>query len=348
MNFRKIFSVAFASALLFTVSCNNDDDGGFDEPKGAYENGFLISNEGNYGVPNASVTFISEDLNTVKQQIYQNENSETLGDVLQAIGFEDDRAFLVLNNSNKVTVVNRYTFKKEGEITAELNLPRYIAFANGYIYITNDQYGGEKYVSVYKESDFSFVKKITVADAAERVVEAGDKIFVQNASYGYGNKITYINPSSNEIQSEITVPNGQIQKMVEEDDKVYVIASDYGLADSYIYEISSSGAIIKTVTLTGIANAANLEIENGKYYFTSGTGVYAMAQTSTTAPSAPLFSVTDNSYSTLYGFNVEDGYIFTSDANGFTADSKITVYNESGSVLKTFDAGKGSNAFYEN
>jgi hypothetical protein len=44
--------------------------------------------------------------------------------------FSDDRAFLLLNNSNKVQVVNRYNFKKTGEITAQLDNPRYMTISN--------------------------------------------------------------------------------------------------------------------------------------------------------------------------------------------------------------------------
>jgi len=344
MKINNFIKIIFASALLFTVSCNDDDP--VDDYKGVYEDGFFISNEGNYGVPNASVTFVSEDLGRVEQDIYTAQNSSNLGDVLQAIGFNGDYAFLVLNNSNKITVVNRYTFKKVNEITSEINQPRYIAFANNNIYVTNDQYGGAKYVSVYKDSDLSFVKKIEMNDAAERIVSAGGNIFVQNSSYGYGNKITYINTSSNTVQSEITLPSGDINKIISEDGSVYAVAA--GASDSYIYQISNAGNIVKTTTLTGVANATNLVLEDGKFYYSSGNKVFAMAANSTVVPTTPLITVTENPYSMLYGFNVEDDKIFTSDANGFTGNSRITVYNLSGAVLKTFDAGIGTNGFYEN
>jgi len=348
MKINKILSIFFASALLFTASCN-DDDPIIDPPKVDYEQGIFLANEGNYGVPNAEVTFVSQDLNSIEQNIYKSNNGENLGDVLQTIDYNGDYAYLVLNNSNKITVVNRYTFKKAGEISTELNSPRYIAFANNFVYVTNDLYGSEKYVSVYKQNDLSFVKKITVADAAERVVTVGQNIFVQNASFGFGNKISYINTSTNEVQSEITVPDGQIQKIVSDGSSVYAIASDFGLADSYIYQISSTGNISKTITVTGIENATNLCVDGGKFYFTSGMKIYAMDMKTATVPLAPIATATESqAYSGLYGFSVIDGKIFTSDANGFTADSKITVYDTSGTIIKTFSAGTGTNGFYKN
>ncbi len=349
MKNRKILSWIFASALLFNVACRNDDPIN-EVPKGAYENGIFVVNEGNYGVPNASVGFISNDLSYTEQSIYKTNNGNTdLGDVLQTIGLHGDNAFLVLNNSNKVTVVNRYTFKKTGEITSNINQPRYITFSDNFIYVTNDQYLGDKFVSIYKSSDFSFVKKIDVPNAAERIVNVGGNIFVQNSSYGFGDKITIINSSTNNLQSTFSVPSGQIQKIISHNNNVYAIASDYGLADSYIYQISSAGTITRTTTLTGIANGANLCLDGGKFYFSSGMKIYSMDVNSTTTPTSPIITATESHpYSGLYGFNVIDGKIFTSDANGFTTDSKVTVYNTSGTVIKTFDAERATGSFIKN
>ncbi|WP_034761295.1 DUF5074 domain-containing protein [Chryseobacterium gregarium] len=345
MRITKFLTIAFASALLFTTSCSNDDDVNLEA---YYGNGFLIANEGNFGKPNADITYVSSDLKTKQDNIFSAANGSNLGDVLQMISFSGDNAYLLLNNSNKIQVVNRYSFKKAGEITSQLNAPRYMAFANNNIYVTNDKFGGDKFVSIYKASDLSFVKKINFTDTVERVVEAGNNIFVQNASFGFGNKITYITTSNNEAQSSITLPNGNINKMIESNDMVYAIAA--GTSDSYIYQISNTGSITKTYTLTGITNATNLEIEKGKFYFTSGLKVYAMDMTANTAPTAPLFSVTNSidPYSNLYGFSVVNDRIFTSDANGFTQDSKISVYSTSGTLIKTFTGGIASNSVYQN
>lgn len=348
MKFNKLFQLLLAFILVINISCNDDD---MELPsRGNYENGYFIANEGNFGTPTASVSFVSKDLNTSENDIFKkNNNNENLGDVLQTIVFNDDRAFLLLNNSNKITVVNRYTFKKMGEITAQLNNPRYMTISNGNIYVSNDQYNGEKYVNVYKVSDLSFVKKIAFASTstAERMVEAGGTVFVQNASYSYGNTLTRINTTTNDIINTVSIPNGQIEKTVSYNNNVYVIAA--GSTDSYIYQISSAGAITKTTTLTGISNARNLEIEGGKYYYSSANKIYSMDMAATTAPTTPLINFVDGgTYFTLYGFTVKDGKIFASDVKGFTAPSEVTIYNTSGVELKKVTTGIGSNGAYVN
>lgn len=347
MKIKKILTSLLAGALLFQISCNRDENIETIQPKGAYENGYLISNEGNFGVPNSSVSFISKDLSSIENNVFAANNSgAVLGDVLQTIGFSGDNAYFVLNNSNKITVANRYSMKKTTEFTQELVNPRFIAFANSFIYVTNDAYGGDKYLSIYNVKDNSFVKKITMTDAAEKVVEAGGNIFVQNASFGFGNKISYIDASSNTLKAEITLPDGQINKIISADSNVYAIAA--GTTDSYIYQISSTGTVVKTTKLTGIANGNNLQLSDNKFFFTSGNKIYTMDAKTSTPPTAPLITVTDNTYSTLYGFTVVDGKIFTSDANGFTAGSTVTIYSTTGSLIKSFTAGKASNGFFSN
>lgn len=348
MKLNKFLHLLFALVLLLGVaSCSTDSTDEL-QPRIDYGNGFLIANEGKYGTPNAEVTFVTSDLSFKQDNIFSFNNAGKLGDVLQMIAFNNNNAYLLLNNSNRIQIVNRYNFKATGEITKELNTPRYMAFANNNIYVTNDKYMGDKFVSIYKASDNSFIKKIPFTEAVERVVEAGNTIFVQNASFGYGKNITLINTTTNDINKTISIPVGNINKIISNNQNVYAIAA--GTSDSYIYQISSNGDIIKTTTLTGITDAKNLEISNGKFYFSSDKSVYAMDMKLGIVPTSPLFTVASSTepYSDLYGFSVVKDLIFTSDANGFKQDSKIVVYNTSGAIVKTFSAGIASNSVYWN
>ncbi|MNU19329.1 hypothetical protein D3C71_75540 [compost metagenome] len=349
MKLNRLLQFIFGFVLLFSISCTSD----YEEiiPEITYNNGFLIINEGNFGTPNADVTFLTKDLTLMQNDIYKvKNNNENLGDVLQTMVLNGDKAYLLLNNSNRIQIVDRYTFKKTGEITSQLNNPRYMAIANGNLYVSNDKYGGAKFVNVYKLSDNSFVTKIDFASTStvERVVEAGGNIFVQNASYGFGNTITKINTTTNAIEgAPIAMPNGDITKTVTYNNNVYAIAQ--GTADSYIYQINPAGSIVKTTTLTGIANGTNLQIDGGRYYFTSSNKIYSMDMNSTTIPTNPIITAVDDGPNfTLYGFSVIDGRIFVSDVKKFTAPSEITVYTSGGTPTGKLKAGMGATSVYKN
>ncbi|WP_294207878.1 hypothetical protein [uncultured Chryseobacterium sp.] len=354
MNIRKILSFAFASALLFNVACSDDENMEFETPKGAYEKGILISNEGGYSTPTAEISFVSSDLVTMESKVYgKNNNNEILGNVLQTIGFSGDNAYLVSNVPNKVDVVNRYTFKKQATVTANLEGPRYIAFSGNQYYVTNNNFSNVKKLNVYNKDGNAFVKSINFDRAAEKVVEANGNIVVQTDGITYdsnynelptGYTITIVAPSTNAVAKTVTLPStGIIRDLVSYNGDAYVLVS--GTSDSYIYKINASSGAYTTTTLTGIAKAQRLRIDSNKFYFiNSSNKIYAMDITSTTTPSTPL--VTTTGY--VYGFDVIDGRVFVSDAS-FTGDSKAYVYSASnGSLLKTLTTGIGTNGFYKN
>lgn len=341
---KKILTIVMASALLIQVSCNNEEDY-LPEVKGAYSNGFLIANEGNFGTPNASISFIADEFQTADNEIYQSKNSETLGDVLQSVAFSGDNAYLVANNSNKVVVANRYTMEKQATITEQVSQPRYATFANNKMYLTNNAYGGAKYVSVYN-SDNAYVTKLNFSSTVERILTVGGKVFVQHASFGYGNQYSFINPSDDTLQGTYTVPNGRIQKSVAYENTAYILAN--GNTDSYIYKVNTDGSIDATYTISGISNAKNLDVEAGKFYFTSDNGIYKMSINGS-SPSSPFITVADSSWSTLYGFDVIGNLVFTADAKGFTEASEVSVYDATdGHLIRTFNTGRGTNSFYLN
>ena len=89
-------------------------------PRGDYEDGVLISGEGS-SAGTGSVSFVSDDFETAENLIYKKVNSTELGTYLQSMAFDTDNAFIVVDNQNTITVVDRYTFEKVGVITSELS-----------------------------------------------------------------------------------------------------------------------------------------------------------------------------------------------------------------------------------
>lgn len=353
MNIRKILPFVFASAMLFTVACNSDNDS---LPTNiTYENGILISNEGGYSTPTSEVSFLSNNWTTGYGSIYgANNNNEILGKVLQTIGLQGNYAYLVCNVPNKIEVVNRYSFKKITTVTANLDNPRYIAFSGGQYFVTNNNFTTHvSKLNIYG-SDHSFVKTINFDRMAEKVVEANGSIVVQTDGgvYNFGTNtmdpsgytITIVKPTTNAVDKTVTLPSkGIIQDLISYNGDAYTLASDN--TSSYIYKINSADGTFTTTTLTGIPNGQRLRIANSKIYFATGNNkIYTMALGSVSVPTTPLLTTPG----TLYGFEIIDGNIYASNAS-FTSDSKVNIYNaNSGALLKTFNTGIGTNGFYKN
>lgn len=350
MKFNKFLTAVLASALLVVASCK-DDDFDLDNQEISYS-GILIANEGSFNKPDATVDFMSADLSAGKEDIYKLANNENLGDVLQTIGFKGANAYLVLNNNNKIVIANRFNFKKNAEVTSNLTNPRYIAFTEGQYYVTNNNFFDVKKLNIYNNADNAFIKSIPFDRYAEKVVEASGNIVVQTDGSTYdsswnelptGHTITIVKPTTNAVDKVVTLPNsGIIKDLVSYEGYAYALVS--GTSDSYIYRINSNDGSFTTTTLTGLPGVQKLRIELGNFYFLDmGNKVYSKNILNPTSAPSTLFTTTG----TPYGFDVIDGKIFVSNAS-FTGASTVNVYNLTGSQIKTFKSGIGTNGFYKN
>jgi YVTN family beta-propeller protein len=342
MKLKNLYLGLIAAAFLFT-SCSNDDDSKNDVPLGAYDNGVFILNEGNFGTPNASVSYLSNDLVTFQNDIFSVVNTPTvLGDVAQSMSFSDDKAFIVVNASNEVEVVNRYTLKSLGTITENLKNPRYSVVLNDKLYVTN---AVSKAVTVYDTKTYAYIATIAVNKTSEKIVTANGKLYVANAAYGSGSTVTVIDPATNTVTKTITLENG-INSIEAKNGFVYVLSGTD--TKSAISKINTTTDTATSIGSTAVKKAINMDIDGDKIYYTQATEVYAIDLNATTFSDKALLSVKDSSWSTFYGFGVIDGKIYSADANGFTADGTVTVYSSTGTLLKTLTVGKGPNGFYSN
>lgn len=346
MKITKLLFLALASSILF-VSCSDDDDNSTPQvPLGMYDNGVLIINEGSASA--GSISYASADFLTIEQDIYGAVNSgDGIGGYVQSMFFDGDRAYIISNGSNKITVVNRYTFELIGKIETGFNVPRYGVVENGKAYVTNladftDL--TDDFVSVINLSTLTVESSIPVNAIAERIESENGKLYVANGSFGAGSTVTVINAATKTIESTIDVgisPNS----MEEEAGFLYVLCGN-STADSKLVKINlATNQKVSEITMTGLVSAQNLNIEDNKIYFTVNSDVYSQNLNATTSAATPLFTSTAT---TLYGFGVEDGKIYVGDAKDYASDGEVFVYTTTGTLQKQFSVGLIPNGFYFN
>ena len=131
----------FVGALFLTLSSCVKDQPTEEEESALITsgNGVYIINEGNFQFGNASVSYYDVDTKTLKEDIYKTANSIALGDVAQSMAVLNNKAYIVVNNSSKIEVVNAQTFVSVATI-AGLPSPRYFLAVNN----------AKAYVSDYK------------------------------------------------------------------------------------------------------------------------------------------------------------------------------------------------------
>ena len=345
---KKALLGVFAAAFLF--SCSNSDDNTTDnqgETEQGFRHGYIVVNEGNFNSNNASVSYILPNMSKIQTNIFsKNNGGELIGDVLQSITFDGDLAYIVMNNSNIIQIVNRYTFKKVGEISGEMVLPRYAAVANGKLYVTNQgdiSIQGDEFITVYNLEDNSFIKRIDVDVVAEEIFANDNYLYVSSIEWANEHKVGVFDLSSDQLINTIDFDNGITGVVKNSNDGIYVLES--AMDKSAISKISGT-TVEKNVISTAVRNAHFLVLNNGYLYTVANDNeVFKVNATLPDFSSNADFSVSVSNF--LYGFNIINGNVFIADAN-FAGESSVLVYNLQGDFVKWFQGGVGTSKFYKN
>lgn len=350
-----------AAVAVFFASCSNDDEQGFvdDLPLGAYDNGVLILNEGNFGQDNSTISFLSNDLEDFQVSAFATVNpTKILGNTGQDIGFYNDYAFIVVNASNKIEVVNRYTLEYVATVDTGLDNPRYIAFANGKGYVTNWGDGTvttDDYVAILNVSNYTVSGTIPVAEGPERIIENDGKLYVAHkGGYGYGNTISVINSTSNAVTNSIALGADVPNSLQIDNGNLYVLCGgkpDWTMDETlgkFVKIDLSTETVSSSINFASGNHPSNLVIDGSDVYYTVDLGIYKMNLTATNLPSTELFSTNSQGVYGVYSFAVENNKIYVGDALDYSANGKVYIYSKTGSLEKELTVGVTPTGFYFN
>ena len=357
-HFHKLASLLIIATLSIT-SCTSDDRDdpiAVQPPSGNYTDGIFILNEGGFGYSNASISFFGET-GDVYNSIYTEVNGVNLGDTAQSMGFNGDNAYLVVNNSSTIEVVNRYTFEYIATVSDMIVNPRYIEFSNNKGYITN--WGdpndvNDDFVAVLNLDTNLIEATIPVAEGPEKILLNNDKLYITHkGGYGYGNTVSVIDVASQSLANTISVadvPDG----MVIDNGYLYVICSgkaswtgDETLAKLFKINLSDINDVT-ALTFSAGQHPSHLESENGTLYYTMDNAVYSLDSNGFQLPETPSFSTAADGVEILYGFEVHEGAIYIADAKDYVSNGEAFIYNLNGDLRNQFSVQIIPNAFYFN
>tara|TARA_R110002051_G_scaffold18968_2_gene53785 strand:+ start:720 stop:1775 length:1056 start_codon:yes stop_codon:yes gene_type:complete len=328
----KIRNVFFPLLIIgLSWSCSNDDEE-IQEPMGDYANGILVSNEGPFSNGTGTVTFISEDLSVVNNGIYKMTNDEDLGNVVQSIGFTENEAFIVANVSNKINVVNRYTFEKIASITDGLNNPRYFIEANGKGYVTN--WGDtadetDDFVAIINLQNYTVEGTISVILGPEAILAKDNTVYVAHqGAWGQNNKVSVINTTSNELIKTLTVGDVPNSMQLDASGNLWVLASG---KPAYTGD-ETAGVLTKINTGTNevdnsfqfetTQHPSSLNLDGGILYYRLGDTVF---EQSLSATSLNMETVLEGV--SFYTMVVNNGRLYGTDAGDYASNGTLTVYD---------------------
>ncbi len=343
----KLIVVAL-SACLFLTSCGNDDDPFIPtaEP-GKYENGTFILNEGPFSDGSGSITFYDEEKGETSQNIFQTENNDTpLGSIVQSMYIHNDRAYIVVNNSNKIEVVNANTFESIGTI-AGLEQPRY------FLPINNDkaavsQWGADKAtgaVVIVDLNTFEIGETIFTGVGTEEMIIRDNHLYAANAGFlTPDSTVAVINLDNYTLTETIEVGYDPAAFEIDNNNNLWVLCKGH-----WDPEIVYNGSLMKidnnnvaTEALSLLSGVDNLTIDKDKntLFYTDFAQIFAFDIQATTST-----AIYDQYF---YGLDVDpvSGNLYAADAKDFTSNGEVLIINTSGVLQETISAGVIPGAFW--
>lgn len=150
-------------------------------PPGAQTAGLYLLNEGNMNMNKASLDYLDLATGLYNRRVFTAYNPEVtkgLGDVGNHISIYGSLLYIVVNNSNKVEVVDAATSRRIKQL--DVNQCRYVDFYKNKAYITSN----DGFVAVVDTATLEITNKIKTGRNPEQLVVAGDKLYVTNSG-GY-------------------------------------------------------------------------------------------------------------------------------------------------------------------
>lgn len=331
----KNYLLLFALASFVFTSCSSDDDftPSVIEPE-AYEDGILVINEGPFGQGSGTITYVSNDFSTVEQNIYRNVNGSELGNVVNAMGFDDGNAYIVVNNSHKVMIADRYSFEKKDSITTGLENPRFFASngqTRGYITAWGDPSDdNDDYIAVVDLITNTIATTIPVSYGPEKILNHNGKMYVTHiGGWSWNNVVSVISGTS--VEKTITV--GDVpDSMVVIGDYLYVLSSgkpeysDEETAGSLSKIDLNTNEVVETHTFQLEQHPDNLVTDGVNLYYSHSGSVY---KTSASSISVPGTAVIDRFF---YKLAINDGMLYGTDAGDYASQGTLYIYD-----LATYD-----------
>ncbi|HEY0976018.1 MAG TPA: DUF5074 domain-containing protein [Flavobacteriales bacterium] len=299
------------------------------------EGGVYVINEGNFGWGNAGVSYFDIASGNVVEDLYAPANGTSLGDVCQSMRIFNGKGYLVVNNSNKVVVVDPDLFTVTATITGFAS-PRYLLpVSNAKAYVTDL---GADAIAVVDLSNNTITGSIACPGSTEELVLAYGRAFVTDPDRAY---LYVIATATDEMVDSIPVSRGGNSIQEDANGKLWVACSGGSGTPPALYRIDPITLAVETMLPFPQATDSPWRLAmNGTrdvLYFLNDA-VFRMAITDDALPTAPFIPTNDRNF---YGLGVEPrtGMVHVADAIDYVQRGRVFRYAPDGSSVGSYTAG---------
>lgn len=338
------------SLVFFLISCNKNED---TKPAGQFSNSLFVINEGQYPAGTGTITAYDRVSDSVAWNIFEDVNGRPLGNVVQSMAINNDEAWIIVNNGNKIEVVNLGDFKSVATIDS-IGSPRYAVFKDDKAYLSS----WENKVYIIDAVNFQVLGEIPTGTGPDELVIIGDYLFTVNTGgWGTDNSITWANIGNIAETGELVLADRPCSLVQDKNQDLWVLCSGSGWNGFPNPETDTKGKLIcidpETFSVIHEFEFPSVEIhpdnlivsDNGsKLYFTLPDGVYTVEVENPSLPASPFIYAGLMYYG--LGFDPVSGLLFATDPLDFSQNGYVYVFDPAdGSTVNSFQAGIAPNGF---
>ena len=344
------------AGLLLLASCNPKTQE-TPAPAPTPTSGVFILSEGQFGIGDGAVSVFDKTTKNLTVDAFGSANGGAkLGDVVQSMGVQGSRGYIVVNASKKIEVVNLPGFKTAGTIGG-LDQPRYFTSTSatrGYVTEWRGSFTGyTPGVLTFLDLNTNVVtSRVTVGRNPEQLLALGGKIYVANS---LDNTVSVVDEATGALASTITVADGPSSLVADKDNNVWVLCSGfvtYIATPPYIVRVSA-GSLVRfspnspntqfKLTFRNTSGPSKLRINGAKdqLFYSFGGAQYQMSTAATALPTVPLIR------RNLSGFDIDprDNSLFGAVAPSFSSNGRFIRYQATGAPIDSFNVKVGPNGF---
>lgn len=343
----KLNRLLLLSCLLVFAACSDDPEIVPEEPIQVVD-GIYVLNEGGFNQNNASISYYDFVSNTFTANAFlaANASGDALGDVANDAVIYGSKMYVVVNNSNKVEVLDANTLERKSDGIVDINQPRFLVCTEGKVLVSS--YDDNVYV--LDTADYHIERKIPVGRDPEMMVALNDKIYVANSggvSEMRDNRIFIIDAQTYAVEGTIIVADNLTGLYAGINNTLYATSMD-------VYD--ANWTTILTPAKFMSVDIANRQVSKTFDFqvqqFTSLDGV-AYIYSSDYADEPRLMSI-DMSTNAIINENITNvagvGYIYAFGINPSNGDiwvgdsgtgglGKVLQYSNDGQFKQSFDVG---------
>jgi len=322
---------------LMIVSCQKTPE--FPNSKYTLGGGVFVVDEGNFKAGNGSLSFYSYDSSKIYNDLFYSVNGRPLGDVPNSMAIKGNSAYIIVNNSGKIEVIDQSTLKSTATITGLIS-PRNISFINDNKAYVSSLYSDS--VTVINLINNSISGYINMRRTSESIAITGYKAFISN--WAEGKEVMVINTLTDQVVDSITVGIEPESMAFDRNGMLWVLCNGGWTRDNYaeLVEINpTTDYIEKTLVFpTKDDSPTCLKIDVlGKTLFYLNNGVRQMDITAAEIPSGTFINQESGEYFYKIGINPIDNDVLVTDAVDFVQQGYLLLYTSSGNLVSKLKAG---------